>query len=218
MYVLGLTGSIAMGKSTIAQMFRDISIPVHDADASVHALYSGKAVPLIEELFPGTTRDGVVDRQKLGEIVLNDSESMRLLENTIHPLVREIEQEFITQARSNHVPFVILDIPLLFETGAQNRLDGVIVVTADPAEQKRRVLSRPNMTPAKFNAILARQTPDAEKRRKADFLIDTHTVKNAPDGDVSEINMGAARMQVGNIANQIISGSWKPEKTYANGD
>ena len=213
MFVLGLTGSIAMGKSTVAQMFRDISIPVHDADASVHELYGGKAAPLIEELFPGTTQDGVVDRQKLGEIVLNDPESMKRLEQVIHPLVREIEQEFVAQARLDNAPFVILDIPLLFETGAENRVDGVIVVTADQAEQRRRVLSRPNMTQAKFEAILARQTPDAIKRRKADFLIDTHSVKATSDSETSERNMAATRMRVSEITNQIISGNWKPHKT-----
>ncbi len=210
--MLGLTGSIAMGKSTVAQMFRDIHIPVHDADASVHALYQGKAVPLIEREFPGTTDRGVVDRRRLGDIVLNDPESLRRLENLIHPLVREREQDFINHARRDQAPFVVLDIPLLFETGAEKRVDGVIVVTADPEEQERRVLSRPGMTREKFRAILARQIPDADKRAKADFIIDTHSVVDGPESELIERNMAATRSRVGEIADQIISRKWVPAR------
>jgi dephospho-CoA kinase len=171
--VLGLTGSIGMGKSTTARMFADEGVPVHDADAAVHRLYEGRAAPLVGAAFPGTVIAGVVDRARLAAAVLNDRAAMSRLEAIVHPLVREEEREFLERHRRAGAPLVVLDIPLLFETGAEDRVDRIAVVTADAAEQRRRVLSRPGMTEEKFAAILARQVADSEKRARADFLIDT---------------------------------------------
>ena len=173
MIVVGLTGSIGMGKSTTAKMFADEGVPVHDADATVHALYSGKAAPLIEKAFPGTVKDGVVDRSELGKHVVGNPDAMARLEAIVHPLVREAEIEFLDKARAENRPFVILDIPLLFETGGDSRVDRIVTVTAPAQVQRERVMSRPGMTEERFEALLARQTPDAEKRRRADFIIDT---------------------------------------------
>ncbi|MCR9121983.1 MAG: dephospho-CoA kinase [Phyllobacteriaceae bacterium] len=170
---LGLTGSIGMGKSTTAAMFADAGIPVHDSDAAVHELYSGDAAPLIEAAFPGTVIDGVVDRKMLGERVLGDSDALGRLEAIVHPLVAAHEAAFVDQARAAGADLVVLDIPLLFEVGAQDRVDKVLVVTAPAAVQRERVLARPGMTEDRFAAILARQVPDRAKRAKADFIIDT---------------------------------------------
>lgn len=169
----GLTGSIGMGKSTTAQMFRDEGIAVYDADATVHELYSGIAAPLIEAVFPNTTKDGTVDRTKLSEYVIGKPENMKKLEAIIHPLVHQKEQEFLKQAETRGDKLVVLDIPLLFETGGKNRVDKIIVVTAPAEIQRERVLARDGMTKEKFEAILARQVPDSKKRDKADFVIDT---------------------------------------------
>jgi len=169
----GLTGSIGMGKSTTAQMFRDEGIAVHDADATVHDLYSGEAVPLVEEAFPGTTHNGTVDRSKLGACVIGNPDNMKRLEAIIHPLVHRKEREFLDHARSRGDKLVILDIPLLFETGGEDRVEKIIVVTASPQEQRRRVLAREGMTVEKFEAILAKQMPDEQKRKQADYIIDT---------------------------------------------
>lgn len=173
MMVLGLTGSIGMGKSTSAQMFVDEGIPVYSADVSVHRLYSGIAAPLIEAAFPGTTKDGKVDRTKLSAAVMGKPEKLRQLESIIHPLVRAEENSFRDAARIAGAKLIVLDIPLLFETGAETRVDKILVVTAPPDVQRKRVLDRPGMTPAKLDAILERQTPDAQKRARADFIIDT---------------------------------------------
>lgn len=197
MIVLALTGSIGMGKSTTAAMFADLGIPVHDADASVHALYAGKAAPIIEMLFPGTTEDGAVDRKKLGKRALGDPQAMKKLEAAIHPLVREEEIAFLEEARTNGADIVLLDIPLLFETGGDARVNGVVVVTAPPEVQRERVLARPGMSEEKFETILARQTPDAEKRERADFLVDTSR------------GMDDARQQVRDIVETIRGGEWK---------
>lgn len=169
--ILGLTGSIGMGKSTTAQMFRDAGVPVHDADATVHALYAGEAAPLIERAFPGTVENGVVDRAKLGAAVLGKKDAMAALERLIHPLVHKAEQAFM----ADHVdaPLVVLDVPLLFETGGQGRVNAVAVVTAPYDVQRMRVLARPGMSEDKFAAILARQVPDETKRLQADYIIDT---------------------------------------------
>lgn len=169
----GLTGSIGMGKSTTAQMFRDEGIAVYDADATVHKLYSGEATPLIEAAFPNTTKDGTVDRTKLSEYVIGKPENMKKLEAIIHPLVHKQEQKFLKQAETRGDKLVVLDIPLLFETGGKNRVDKIIVVTAPAEVQRQRVLARDGMTEEKFEAILARQIPDSEKREQADFVIDT---------------------------------------------
>ena len=173
MIVLGLTGSIGMGKSTTAKMFIDEGVPVHDADEAVHRLYSGVAAPLIEARFPGTVVAGVVDRERLGRAVLGDAQAMRDLEAIVHPLVRADSEAFLARHRAAGAPLVVLDIPLLFETGGRDRVDEVLVVTAPAQMQRERVLARPGMTEEKFAAILARQVPDAKKRAEADHVIDT---------------------------------------------
>lgn len=195
MIVLGLTGSIAMGKSTTAAMFREAGVPVHDSDEAVHRVYAGAAVPLVEKRFPGTVVDGVVDRTRLSAIVLADPEALRDLEGIVHPLVRADADAFLKQHREAGAPLVVLDIPLLFETGGTGRVDRIAVVTADPEIQRQRVLARPGMTEEKFAAILARQTPDEEKRRQADFIIDTGQ------------GLDAARAQVASIITALGGGS-----------
>jgi dephospho-CoA kinase len=171
-FVLGLTGSIGMGKSATAAIFRRLGVPVHDADAAVHRLYGGRAAPLIEKAFPGTVSDGVVDRVKLGSAVLGSPARLKELEAIVHPLVREEEEAFLKKA-AGLSPIAVLDIPLLFETGGERRCDAVLVVTAPGSVQRQRVLARPGMTEEKFNAILAKQMPDGEKRARAHFLADT---------------------------------------------
>ena len=173
MILLGLTGSIGMGKSTTAKMFSDFGVPVHDSDAAVHRLYRGKAAPLVEAAFPGTTVDGVVDRARLAERVLGDKAALGRLEQIIHPLVRAEATAFLKSCHAAGTPLAVLDIPLLYETDGRNRVDMVAVVTAPPDIQRERVLSRPGMTPEKFEAILAKQVPDDRKRQMADFVIDT---------------------------------------------
>ena len=173
MIVLGLTGSIGMGKSTTARMFLDEGVPVHDSDEAVHRLYSGIAAPLIEARFPGTVVDGTVDRERLGKAVLGNPEALRDLERIVHPLVRADSESFLARHRAAGAPLVVLDIPLLFETGGRDRVDRIVVVTAPAEVQRERVLARPGMTEEKFAAILARQVPDAEKRAAADHVIDT---------------------------------------------
>ena len=170
---LGLTGSIGMGKSTTAQMFRDEGLDVIDSDAVVHDLYRGEAVPAIDRAFPGVVVDGQVDRTKLSAHLAANPEDFKLLEMIVHPLVRKREIETISQAQAKGADIIVLDIPLLFESGTQARVDKVVVVTCDPAIQRERVLARPGMTEEKFKMILGRQTPDVEKRRRADFVIDT---------------------------------------------
>ncbi|MBS7543610.1 dephospho-CoA kinase [Ancylobacter oerskovii] len=173
MFRLGLTGSIGMGKSTTAGLFRELGVPVHDADAAVHAIYGDEGVAPVEAAFPGVGVDGRIDRVKLGARVLHDAEAMKRLEAIVHPLVRRREQAFLEKARLASAPLAVLDIPLLYETGAEARVDAVAVVSAPTAVQRERVLARPGMTEEKFRAILARQVPDSEKRRRADFVIDT---------------------------------------------
>ncbi len=173
MLVLGLTGSIGMGKSTAAAMFRAEGIEVHDADAVVHALYRGEAAPLIEATFPGTTRDGVVDRALLGALILDDATALTRLEAIVHPLVAASRDAFLAEAEKKGAKLVVLDIPLLFETGGDRKVDAVVLVTTPEAVQKERVSRRPGMTPERLAVILARQRPDAEKRARAHFIIDT---------------------------------------------
>ncbi|RWD58053.1 MAG: dephospho-CoA kinase [Mesorhizobium sp.] len=173
MIVLGLTGSIGMGKSTTAKMFTDAGVPVHDSDETVHRLYAGKAAPLVEAAFPGTTKAGVVDRARLAEKVLGDPAALKTLEAIIHPLVRADADAFLGLHRAAGAPIAVLDIPLLFETGGRGRVDKVVVVTAPAEVQRARVLERPGMSEKKIAAILAKQVPDAEKRRQADFIVDT---------------------------------------------
>jgi dephospho-CoA kinase len=173
MFILGLTGSLGMGKSTTAAMFAEAGVPVHDADAAVHRLYEDEAVASIEAAFPGTTAGGKVDRDKLGQRVLGDAVAMKKLEQIVHPLVRQAEERFLADAERSGAPVAVLDIPLLFETGAQARCDAVAVVSAPAELQHTRAFERPGMTEAKFQVILAKQMPDAEKRARADFVVDT---------------------------------------------
>jgi dephospho-CoA kinase len=171
--VIGLTGSIGMGKSTTAGFFAEAGVPVHDADAAVHQLYAGEAVPLVEAAFPGVSTTGKIDRDRLAKRVLGDPEGLERLEGIIHPLVRREEARFLADAGRAGASVALLDIPLLFETGADHRVDAIVVVTAPPDMQRTRALSRAGMTEEKFQALLAKQMPDAEKRRRADFIVDT---------------------------------------------
>lgn len=186
-FVLGLTGSIGMGKSATAAMFRALGVPVHDADATVHALYRGAATPLVEAAFPGTTRDGVVDRARLGAAVLGDAERLARLEAIIHPLLGDAERTFLARAAAATVPLVVLDIPLLFETGGGGRCDAVAVVTAPADVQRARVLARPGMSEERFALIHVKQMPDAQKRRRAHFLVDTGRGFPAAERQVRDI-------------------------------
>ncbi|NSY44285.1 dephospho-CoA kinase [Agrobacterium tumefaciens] len=187
MIVIGLTGSIGMGKTTTAKLFAAEGIPVLDSDAVVHDLYSAEAVPMIEAAFPGTTISGTVDRLELANILRENPANFRKLEAIVHPLVRERQEAFLRKAREENQNFAVLDIPLLFETGGETRVDKVVVVSCAPEIQRQRVLSRPGMTEEKFEMILARQMPDAEKRRRADFIIDSGNGVEAAWDQVREI-------------------------------
>jgi dephospho-CoA kinase len=173
MIVAGLTGSMGMGKSTVAAYFRRQGIPVHDADQIVHDLYNGEAAPLIEAVFPGTVRDGAVDRAALAEQVIGSPEALKKLEAIVHPLVHRAEWLFLLKEQDKGAELAILEIPLLFETGAENLFDAVIVVSAPADIQRQRLLQRPGMTSEKLDAMLARQWPDFWKRQFADFIVDT---------------------------------------------
>jgi dephospho-CoA kinase len=173
MVILGLTGSIGMGKSTTAKLFAEAGVPVYDADAAVHMLYEGEAAPVIEAAFPGTTVDGKVDRNRLSARVVHDPAAMRRLEEIVHPMLGASRQKFLADAERSGARVAVVDVPLLFETGGEKRVDAVVVVTTTAEIQRQRILSRPNMTDEKLDAILARQMPDAEKRRRANFVVDT---------------------------------------------
>ncbi|MBA4225466.1 MAG: dephospho-CoA kinase [Hyphomonas sp.] len=175
MIILGLTGSIGMGKSATSGLFRDAGVPVYDADAAVHALYAegGAAVAPIEEAFPGVAEKGAIDRQKLRARVLDDAAAMKRLEGIVHPLAGEAQLDFRRRAKEQGAPFAVLDIPLLFETGGNRHCTYTLVVTAPADVQRARVLARPGMTEDAFEAILARQMPDADKRARADFILST---------------------------------------------
>jgi dephospho-CoA kinase len=193
MFVIGLTGSIAMGKTTTARLFAEEGVPVHDADAAVHQLYAGEATAAIEEAFPGTTRHGRVDRAALGQRVVDDPPALQRLEAIVHPMVREAERRFLKKAENTGAKVAVLDIPLLFETGGENRVDAVVVVSAPAEVQRARVLER-GLSPERFEALLARQMPDAEKRRRADFVVDSaHGIEHARD-QVRTILTAVARM------------------------
>lgn len=183
MIVLGLTGSIGMGKSTATASFRRLKVPVFDADATVHKLQArgGRAVRAIGATFPGTVKDGRVDREALRRAVLGKEAEIRTLERIVHPLVRDEERRFLAAARRRAERLVVLDVPLLFEGRGEKRCDKVVVVTAPAAVQRWRVLRRPGMTPERFAAILARQVPDAEKRRRADYLVHTSLSRHSAD-------------------------------------
>jgi len=172
-FILCLTGSVGMGKSTAAQFFAEAGVPVHDSDAVVHALYEGEAVPLVERAFPGATADGKVDRNKLATMVLGDDAALAKLQAIVHPLVAAARDAFLAEAQIRDAPVVVLDVPLLFETGGERHCDAVVVVSAPADLQRQRVLGRPGMTEEKFAALLAKQTPDPEKRQRADFIVDS---------------------------------------------
>lgn len=175
MRLIGLTGSIGMGKTATAQMFAELGVPVYDADAAVHALYAhgGTAVAPVEAAFPGVSKDGAIDRAALSTRVLGDAAALKRLEAIIHPLVAQAQIAFLQEQAAKGADLVVLDIPLLFETGGDKRVQTVVVVSAPAAVQRARVLARPGMTPEKFDAILAKQTPDAEKRARAHFVVET---------------------------------------------
>ncbi|WOH50914.1 dephospho-CoA kinase [Bradyrhizobium sp. sBnM-33] len=173
MRILGLTGSIGMGKSTTAKLFTEAGVPVYDADAAVHKIYEGEAAPAIEAAFPGTTVEGKVDRAKLSAKVVHDPAAIKRLEQIVHPMLGASRQKFLDEAERSGAPVVVMDIPLLFETGGEKRVDAVVVVTTDPTTQRERILARGTMTSQALDAILARQLPDAEKRKRADFVVDT---------------------------------------------
>lgn len=173
MRILGLTGSIGMGKSTTAKLFAEAGVPVYDADAAVHKIYEGEAAPAIEAAFPGTTAGGKVDRAKLSAKVVHNPAAMKQLEQIVHPMLGASRQKFLDEAERSGAPVVVMDIPLLFETGGEKRVDAVVVVTTSPEAQRERILVRGTMTSEALDAILARQLPDAEKRRRADFVVDT---------------------------------------------
>ena len=187
MFVLGLTGSLGMGKSATAKMFAEEGVPVHDADAAVHRLYEAEAAPLIEAAFPGTTGGGKVDRDKLAQRVLGDAAAIKKLEAIVHPLVRNSEEKFLVEAERKGAAVAVLDIPLLFETGGDDRCDAVIVVSAPSDVQRARVFERSGMTEQKFAAILAKQMSDAEKRKRADFVVDTSKGFDAARAQVRDI-------------------------------
>ena len=194
MFILGLTGSIGMGKTATAAMFADEGVPVHDADAVVHRLYDGEATPLIEAAFPGTTSGGKVDRGKLGERVLGDKDAIARLEQIVHPLVTKARERFVAEAERSGAKVAVLDVPLLFETGGDKRCDAVVVVSAPADVQRTRAFERPGMSEDKLSAILAKQMPDAEKRSRADFVVDTSKGFDFARAQVREILKAVATM------------------------
>lgn len=194
MFILGLTGSLGMGKSTTAKFFAEEGVPVHDADAAVHSLYDGAATAAIEAAFPGTTESGKVDREKLGKRVLGDALAIKRLEQIVHPLVRQAEERFLAEAERKGAQVAVLDIPLLYETGGDQRCDAVVVVSAPADVQRTRAFERPGMTEDKLAAILAKQMPDAEKRARADFVVDTSQGLEAARAQVRDILKAVAKM------------------------
>lgn len=193
-FVLCLTGSLGMGKTTAARYFAEAGVPVHDSDAVVHALYEGKAVSPIEQAFPGSTSGGKVDRAKLAAMVLNDRAALARLEAIVHPLVSESTDEFLADAKAKGASVVVLDVPLLFETDTHRRCDATVVVSAPAEIQRQRVLERPGMTEEKFSAILSKQLPDAEKRRRADFIVDSSKDYDHARAQVRDILRTVAKM------------------------
>jgi len=193
-FVLGLTGSLGMGKSTAAKFFAEAGVPVHDADAAVHRLYENEAVLPIEQAFPGTTAGGKVDRTKLAAVVFNDAAALAKLEAIVHPLVRAVTERFVADAQARGVPVVVLEIPLLFETKQDGRCDAVVVVSAPAGMQRLRAFQRPGMTEEKFTAILAKQMPDEEKRRHADFIVDSSKDFDHTRAQVQDILRRVANM------------------------
>ncbi|MES2197384.1 MAG: dephospho-CoA kinase [Pseudomonadota bacterium] len=192
MIILGLTGSIGMGKSTTAKLFAEAGVPVYDADATVHQLYEGEAAPAIEAAFPGTTADGKVVRPKLSARVVHDPAAMKQLEQIVHPMLGASRQKFFADAERAGAPVAVVDVPLLYETGGEKRVDAVVVVTTSPENQRARIMARGTMTSEALDSILARQLPDAEKRKRADFVVDTS------DG------LDPVRVQIRDILQQVV--------------
>jgi dephospho-CoA kinase len=194
-FVLCLTGSLGMGKTTAAKFFAEAGVPVHDSDAVVHALYDGEAVPLIEAAFPGSTSAGQVDRNKLSAMVLHDNAALARLETIIHPLVTASRERFLAEAQARGERVAVVDIPLLFETAAQSRCDAVVVVSAPPEIQRQRALDRPGMTEEKLAALLSKQMPDDEKRRRADFIVDSSQDFDRTRAQIRDILQRVAKMR-----------------------
>src|SRR6202050_5615567 len=194
MIILGLTGSIGMGKSTTAKLFAEAGVPVYDADATVHRLYEGEAAPAIEAAFPGSTVGGKVDRTRLSAQVVHDPAAMKRLEQIVHPMLGASRQKFLDDAEQSGAPVAVVDVPLLYETGGEKRVDAVVVVTTSPEIQHERILTRDNMTAEKLEAILARQMPDAEKRKRADFVVDTSHGLDPVRARIRDILAEAAKM------------------------
>jgi dephospho-CoA kinase len=194
MIILGLTGSIGMGKSTTAKLFAEAGVPVYDADATVHRLYEGEAAPAIEAAFPGTTVNGKVDRARLSAQVLHDPAAIKRLEGIVHPMLGASRQKFLHDAERSGAPVVVIDVPLLFETGGENRVDAVVVVTTSPENQRERILARGTMTNEALDLILARQLPDAEKRNRADFVVDTSHGLDPVRAQIRDILVEAVKM------------------------
>jgi dephospho-CoA kinase len=193
MFVIGLTGSIAMGKTTTAQLFAESNVPVHDADATVHRLYEGEAVAAIEAAFPGTTKNHKVDRAALGQRIVGNADALKRLEAIVHPLVRQAEIRFLENAANTGSKVALLDIPLLYETGGDKRVDAVVVVTA-PADMQRARVSERGIDPAQLESLQARQMPDAEKRRRADFVVDTSRGIESARAQVQDILSAVEKM------------------------
>ena len=183
-----------MGKSRTASFFAEEGLPVYDSDASVHALYAGEAAPLIERAFPGTTSDGKVDRAKLSAKVVHDPAAIQRLEQIVHPMLRSYHQKFLDDAEQAGAPVVVMDVPLLFETGGEKRVDAVVVVTTAPEVQRERILARGTMTAEALEAIMARQLPDAEKRQRADFVVDTSHGLDPVRGRIRDILAEVVKM------------------------
>ncbi len=194
-FILCLTGSLGMGKSRTAQFFAELGVPVHDFDAVVHVLYEGEAVPIIEHAFPGATADGKVDRAKLAKMVLGDDAALARLEAIVHPLVAAARDKFLADSQIRGAPVVVLDIPLLFETAGQAACDAVVVVSAPAEIQRQRAFERPGMTEEKFTALLAKQTPDADKRRRADFIVDSSQSFDHARAQVRDILQAVVKMR-----------------------
>jgi dephospho-CoA kinase len=194
MIILGLTGSIGMGKSTTAKLFAEAGVPVYDADATVHRLYESEAAPAIEAAFPGTTIDGKVDRARLSAQVVHDPAAMKRLEGIVHPMLGASRRKFLDDAQRSGARVAVIDVPLLFETGGEKHVDAVVVVTTTPENQLQRILARDSMSGEKLDAILARQLPDSEKRKRADFVVDTSQGLDPVRARIRDILDQAAKM------------------------
>jgi len=199
MFILGLTGSIGMGKSTTGRFFADAGVPVHDSDAVVHALYEGEAVAAVAAAFPGTAVDGRIDRAKLAAQLLGNPDAIKRLEAIVHPLVRAATQRFLDAQAARGARVVVLDIPLLFETGGERRVDAVVVVSAPPDVQRARVLGRSGMTAERLDTLLARQMSDAEKRARAHFVVDSSRSFDSARAQVHGILRAVAALPGGRI-------------------